>query len=296
MKRGIFYAVSVYFLWGISPIYWKLLQNINSIEVIAHRIIWAFIFVLFVDWAKKNFPHLKLILKEKKIILIYLLSGALLFINWLAYVWAVNSGLIVDASLGYFINPLVNVVLGVLILKERLKRSQWIPVIIAASGVLYLTLSYGSLPWIGLVLSFTFGLYGFIKKTAPLNSIQGFTLETGLLFIPAVAFLLFISITNQDMGGQRDLAESFLLMFTGIVTGVPLLLFGSAARLIPLSTMGFIQYIAPTMQFLIGVIIYGEEFTFDRMIGFGLIWIALILFSIQSLQIRNRTAVALQIE
>ena len=175
--------------------------------------------------------------------------------------------------------------LGVLFLRERLRLWQWIPVGIAAIGVLYLTVSYGALPWIGLTLAFSFGFYGLLKKTATLNSIHGFTLETGFLFAPALIYLLFLEVNGRGAFPHGSMLESILLVLTGLATGLPLLLFGAAARLVPLSTLGFIQYIAPTLQFLIGLLIYGESFTLDRMIGFMIIWIALIIYSMDRFKV-----------
>ncbi len=229
--------------------------------------------------------------KTPKVFLIFLVTGILLFINWWVYVWAVNTGNIVDASLGYFINPLVNVVLGVIFLRERLRLWQWIPVGIAALGVLYLTVSFGALPWIGLILAFSFGTYGLLKKMAPLKSIPGFTIEMGYLFLPAAAYLLFLEMNGQGAFPHGPGLETFLLLLTGVATGLPLLLFGTAARLVSLSTLGFIQYITPTLQFLIGVLIYGEIFTINRMIGFGLIWLALVIYSADSILARNKGSV-----
>ena len=292
MNKGILYAIGAYFLWGLFPIYWKLIQGVPVLEIIGHRIVWAFIFVLMVVAATKDWRGIKSAIKDRKILFTFFVTGILLFINWLVYVWAVNAGYIVDASLGYFINPLVNVILGVIFLRERLRLWQWIPVGIAALGVIYLTFSYGALPWIGLTLAFSFGTYGLLKKTAPLKSIHGFTLETGMLFFPALAYLLFLELTSQGAFPHGSTLETILLVLTGVATGLPLLLFGAAARLIPLSTLGFIQYMAPTLQFLIGVLIYGEAFTLDRMIGFGLIWLALLIYSVDSFHTRRQNHLA----
>lgn len=289
MNRGLLYAFMAYILWGVFPIYWKQIHFIPAIEIIAHRIVWAFVFVLFVVWIKKDWRKLISAIKNGKVLLTFLVTGMLLFINWLVYVWAVNAGFIVDTSLGYFINPLVSVVLGVIFLHERLRLGQWIPVGIATFGVIYLTVSYGSLPWIGLTLALSFGIYGLLKKTAPLSSLHGFTLEIGFLFVPALIYLMFLELDEQGAFLLGTAFDKFLLLLTGIATGLPLLLFGAAARLVPLSSLGFLQYLAPTLQFAIGVLVYGEEFTPDRMIGFGLIWIALALFSANSLRNRRNT-------
>lgn len=282
MKKGVLFAFSAYFVWGLSPIYWKLIQNIPSIEIIGHRIFWSFLFVLGVVVIKKDWNGLSEAIKNRKISLTMMFTAGLLALNWLVYIWAVNSNYIVDASLGYFINPLVNVVLGVLFLREKLRLWQWIPVGLAGLGVLYLTISYGTLPWIGLILAFSFGIYGLLKKKSTLSSLHSFTLETGFLFLPATVYLGFLSFTNQGALGHSNGIETGLLVFTGVMTGLPLLLFGAAAKEINLSTLGFIQYIAPTLQFLIGVLIFGESFSQDQMIGFGMIWAALLIYSTDS--------------
>jgi len=289
MNRGLLYAFTAYFLWGVFPLYWKQIHYIPAIEIIAHRIVWAFVFVSFVVWIKKDWRKLLFTINNSKVLLTFLITGMLLFINWLVYVWAVNAGFIVETSLGYFINPLVSVLLGVIFLNERLRIGQWIPVGIATLGVIYLTISYGSLPWIGLTLALSFGIYGLLKKTASLNSLQGFTLEIGFLFIPALVYIVFIELDSQGGFLSGTASDKFLLLCTGIATGLPLLLFGAAARRVPLSSLGFLQYIAPTLQFLIGVLIYGEAFTTNRLIGFGLIWIALGFYSADSLRNRRKT-------
>jgi chloramphenicol-sensitive protein RarD len=223
--------------------------------------------------------------------LIFFATSSILAVNWLVYIRAVNSGFIVDASLGYFINPVVSVLLGVIFLKERLRIWQWITVLIAFFGVLYLTISYGSLPKIGLILAFTFGIYGLVRKLVPLKSIHGFTLETGFMVIPALIYLMMLYNGGPGTMGQTTINQTLLLVLTGFVTALPLVMFGVAALLINLSTLGFIQYIAPTLQFLIGVLVYGEAFTQDRLIGFGVIWIALAIFTIEGAFARRKIPV-----
>jgi chloramphenicol-sensitive protein RarD len=291
MNRGVLYAIGAYALWGFFPVYWKLIHDVPALEIIGHRMVWSFVFVLSVVVISKKWQSTKASFKSKRTQLTFFVTAVLLFINWLVYVWAVNAGFIVESSLGYFINPLVNVVLGVIFFREKLRLWQWIPVGIAFSGVLYLTISYGSLPWIGLTLAFTFGLYGLLKKTAKVNSIQGFTLETGFMFIPALAYLLVLEFTGKGAFGHGSITETILLALSGIATGLPLLLFGAAAQKIQLSELGFLQYIAPTFQFLIGVLVYGESFSPDRMIGFGLIWLALAIYTADSIRARHRLPV-----
>jgi chloramphenicol-sensitive protein RarD len=288
MNKGVVSAVGAYFLWGIFPIYWKTIQTVPSLEIIGHRMIWSFIFVLLLITISGNWLVFKATLRNTKLLLPFVITALLLSVNWLTYVWAVNTGYIIETSLGYFINPLVNVLLGMVFLKERLRIWQWISVLLAGLGIGYLTWRYGSLPWIGLTLAFTFGFYGLIKKKAKVDSTQGFAVETGIMFIPALILLLVLAISGRGVFGTQSVYVKFLLVFTGIATGLPLLLFGTAARIINLSTLGFLQYIAPTMQLLIGVLVYNESFRLENLIGFGLIWFALFIFSIEAVMTRRK--------
>jgi chloramphenicol-sensitive protein RarD len=276
-KKGIFYALGAYALWGLFPIYWKWLHDVPAIQVIGHRIGWSFIMLMIVILATGQWKKIRSVL-TRRVLGIYLVSGLLLSANWLIYVWGVNAGHIVEASLGYFINPLFSVLLGVIFLRERLRPSQWIPVGLATLGVIYLTWTYGSLPWIALSLAFTFGFYGLVKKTAPLGSLYGLTLETGLVFLPALGYLIFAEGTGQGAFGHSGSVSALLMVGSGVVTIIPLLMFASAARRIPLTMIGIMQYVAPTLQFLIGVLIYKEPFASAQMIGFSMVWIALIVF------------------
>jgi chloramphenicol-sensitive protein RarD len=211
----------------------------------------------------------------------FLFTSLLLVVNWMVYIWAVNSGHIVDSSLGYFINPLVNVCFGVVFLKERLRFWQWVAIFIAFVGVLYLSLGLGSVPWIGLTLAMTFGLYGLIRKRVEAKSTHGFTLEMGLMFIPAVIYLLVLEVGGWGSLNSIQPADALLLVMTGLVTAVPLVLFGAAVRFLTLTTLGFIQYIAPTLQFLIGIVVFNEDFSAGKLVGYGIIWLALAVFSIE---------------
>ena len=279
INKGILSAITAYFIWGLSPLYWKMIQDVPALEIIGHRIVWSFVLNHLMVVMRKEWTGLTKALNNRRGRLTILITGLLLSINWLVYIWAVNSNYIIDASLGYFINPLVNVVLGVVFFQEKLRSWQWVSVAIASLGVLYLTILYGALPWIGLVLAFSFGLYGLLKKKSELTSLHGFGLEMSFLLLPALAFLLYLTYISEGAFGQVSLFESILMTLTGVITGLPLMLFGIAAKRINLSTLGFIQYIAPTFQFLIGVMIFGEPISNNRMIGFSLIWLALILYS-----------------
>ncbi len=292
MNKGIIYGIATYILWGILPIYWKLIQAVPSVEIVGHRMLWSFVFVFLVVVIRRDWSQFAIIRQRPKILLIYLATATILTGNWMIYIWAINRGFIVESSLGYFINPLVNVLLGVIFLRERLRIWQWVSVGLAALGVLFLTVSYGQLPWIALSLAFSFGFYGLIKKTAILDSIPSFTVETAFMFLPALGWLLYLEFVGRGAFGHLSLLVTFMLVMAGVATGFPLLLFGVAARRIPLSMVGILQYIAPTLQFLIGVLIYGEDFSQDRIVGFCVIWLALLIFTIDGAFNRRRAALA----
>ncbi|CAG0947912.1 Protein RarD [Anaerolineae bacterium] len=281
MNKGIWYALGAYGIWGLFPIYWKWLHQVSALQVIGHRIIWSSLILLGVVSLTRQWSAFRQAIFAPRVLRIYFVAAIVLSLNWLVYVWAVNAGFVIESSLGYFINPLVNVALGVILLRERLRPWQWLPIILATIGVVYLTFAYGSLPWIALTLAISFGLYGFIKKTAPLNSLYGLTVETTILFIPASLFLIYSETTGQGAFLHFGTLTDIVLIGAGIMTTVPLLLFASAARRIPLSLIGILQYIAPTLQFLCGVFLYQEPFTPSQLIGFGFVWVSLIIFAVE---------------
>lgn len=289
MKKGILYGLGAYALWGLFPIYWKLLHAVPALQIIGHRIGWSFIVLVVFILLTKQWRDFRAALRPK-VIGVYALAGILLSINWLIYVWGVNAGFIVETSLGYFINPLLSVLFGVIFLRERLRFAQWIPVAVAALGVLYLTFAYGRPPWIALSLAFSFGLYGLVKKIAPLGSLYGLALETAVVFPVALIYLLYVEATGAGVFLHDRPIIDLLLAGAGVVTTVPLLMFASAAKQIPLTMVGLLQYIAPTLQFLIGVFIYKEPFDRSHMIGFGIVWLALIIFWIENHLARRNTA------
>ncbi|MBG7609735.1 MAG: EamA family transporter RarD [Anaerolineae bacterium] len=293
MNKGIGYAAVAYISWAFLPIYWKSLDSVPALEIVGHRIIWSFGLVLAILIIRNDWKHYQDIVQSPKILIIYLVTASLLGINWLTFVWAINAGFIVESSLGYFINPLVNVLLGVIFLREKLRYMQWMPIGIALIGVLYLSVSYGSLPWIALTLAFSFGLYGLIKKTAPLSSFDGFALETGIMFLPALSYLLYLRSMNRGFFLDQSTSTSILLFFAGLVTGIPLLLFGAGARRIRLSTLGLLQYITPTGHFFVGILIYGEDFSHEKLIGFGIIWFALAIYSLEGIINRRQNNIIL---
>lgn len=272
-------GIIAYIAWGILPLYWRMLQQVPALEILAHRILWSLGFIIIILALKNDWKWLK-ILKKPKSWIIYIASAILVSANWFTYIWAVNNAHTVDASLGYFINPLFSVLLGVIILRERLVLPELIAVLIALVGVVFLTVYYRKLPWVAVVLTITFGLYGLIKKQGPLDGIQSLALETVILFIPTVVFLFYLEKNGNAAFLHSNLSTNLLLLISGAVTATPLLLFGQAARRIPLSSLGFLQYLAPTIQFLIGILIFKEPFQKPRLIGFTIIWVALIMFSI----------------
>jgi chloramphenicol-sensitive protein RarD len=250
--------------------------------VIGHRIGWSFILLTVYILLTRQWQDFRSTAIVPKTIAIYSIAAVLLSVNWLVYVWGVNAGFIVETSLGYFINPLLSVLLGVIFLRERLRLMQWVPVVLAAAGVIYLTVAYGRLPWIALSLAFSFGFYGFVKKLAPLGSLYGLTLETAIVFPIALLYLVFAAFNGTGAFLHRSSFIVLVLIGAGAVTTIPLLMFASAAKQIPLTVVGILQYIAPTLQFLIGVFLYREPFDPTHLIGFGIIWIALIIFWLEN--------------
>ena len=277
--KGTISVSTAFFLWGIFPVYWKALQHVSSTQILAHRVVWSLVFVLVLLSIQRRWNEAKSVMSLYHNVPIFLVTSFLLGGNWLIYIWAVNSNQIVEACLGYFINPLVNVCLGMVFLRERLYRLQIISVLLAFAGVLFLTLQYGRLPWIALVLAVTFGIYGLLRKTARAESMVGLLLDTGFLAPIFLVYLIFLAAHGSGALVSINLRTDVLLIGAGVVTAVPLLLFAYGARRIRYSTVGFLQYIAPTGQLLIGVFLYREQFTRAHAIAFGLVWVALLVYS-----------------
>jgi chloramphenicol-sensitive protein RarD len=291
MNPGIAYAALAFVLWGLIPLYFKQIASVSPLEVVLHRSVWSLLFVLAVLAVWRRFGWMRALRSQPRRLAQFALSALLLSGNWLLYVYAVQSGRVVEASLGYFINPIVNVLLGVLVLHERLNRVQWVAVALAASGVLWLTLLAGRLPWIALVLAVSFGLYGLMRKTATLGALEGLALETMLLAPIVVPALAWWTWRGSGAMARGDLALDAWLLLAGPLTAMPLLLFAAGARRLPLATLGLIQYVSPTIQFLLGIYVFGEDFDRHRLIGFGFIWSALLLYSLDGWR-RSRMAVA----
>jgi len=282
LNKGIWYAIGAYIWWGFFPIYWKMLKHVPALQLIGHRIIWSFAALIVAILIIRQWKEFRKSVFTYKVFRLYLLAAVLIAINWFMYVWAVNAGHIVETSLGYYINPLLSVFMGVIFFREHLNLWQWIPIGMAAAGVLYLTISMGSLPWIAIILAFSFASYGLVKKVAPLSSLYGLTLETFILLVPATLFLLYSEQSGSGAFTHYGSLSDLMIIGAGVITTIPLLLFASAAKRIPLSLIGILQYISPTIQFLIGVLFYKEQFSLEQFIGYSFVWIALIIFGFNS--------------
>jgi chloramphenicol-sensitive protein RarD len=279
MNRGILYAALAYTFWGLFPVYFHLLASVPALEVVMHRTVWSLVFLLGVLLARKHWAWIPQLLKKPRVLGAFALSALLLSSNWLMYVWAVQNGHVLDASLGYFILPLVNVAMGYVLLHERPRRWQWGAVGLASAGVFWLTVQAGHLPWIALFLAFTFGFYGLLRKVATLGALEGLALETMLLAPLALAALGWWAGQGQGALVQGDLRMLGLLLLAGPLTAIPLLLFAAGARRVSLTTMGILQYISPSLQFALGVWMFGEPLEHARFAGFALIWAALLVYS-----------------
>lgn len=288
MPSGVLQASLAYGMWGLLPLYFHLLASVAPLEIVLQRTLWSLAFVLLLLAALRRWAWLRDIARRPRTLATFALSALLLSSNWLVYVWAVTHGRVVESSLGYFITPLLNVLLGYFVLHERPRPMQWVALAIAAAGVVWLAIFGGSLPWIGLVLAATFGIYGLIRKTAPLGAIEGLALET-MLLAPLAAGLLAWRAWQGDSSFGGDTALLGLLVLSGPITALPLLLFAAGARRIPLTTLGVLQYIGPTIQFALGVWLFREPFGGPRLAGFVLIWLALVIYTGESLlRVRRR--------
>jgi chloramphenicol-sensitive protein RarD len=283
MKRGVWYAAAAYTLWGVFPIYIKSLQAVPAVEILAHRVVWSLVFVTALLTIQHHWNWLRSLVAKPAIMGRFVATATVVSMNWGVYIWAINSDRVVDASLGYFINPLVNVLLGALLLGERLRSVQWAAVAIAALGVAWLTVQAGTLPWIGLVLAVSFGTYGLLRKTASLGALEGLTLETALLFPLAFSYLIWLAIHHQNTFVQASDSMRWMLVAAGPVTAVPLLLFAAGARRIPFTLLGLLQYIGPSIQLLLGVWLYHEPFAPAKAAGYAMIWAALVLYTAETL-------------
>ena len=292
MNTGIVYAALAYVAWGLFPLYFKQVAQVPSLEVVMHRTLWSLVFVFVVLAVRRQWAWMAAVLRQPRVLGAFALSAVLLSANWLTYVWAVQNHHVVDASLGYFILPLVNVALGFVFLHERPRPGQWLAVAVAAAGVLWLTVQAGRLPWIALVLALSFGFYGLLRKVAVLGALEGLALETLVLAPVAAAVLGWWAWQGQGALLQADAPTLGWLLLAGPLTAVPLLLFAAGARLIPLATLGILQYISPSLQFALGVWFFHEPFQPARLAGFVLIWAALCVYTAEGWWAGRRGAAA----
>ena len=283
MNPGLFYAFGAFTIWGLFPLYFVLIRQVAPFEVVLQRSLWSLVFLGLLLTGLKRWAWLKQVLAEPRKLPLFAFSALLLACNWLVYVYAIQSQQVVEASLGYFINPLVNVVLGVLVLREKLSRVKWVAVALAAAGVAWLTWHLGRLPWIALVLACSFGVYGLVRKTSSLGALEGLALETLLLSPLVLPVLLWWTATHDGAWSQGDLGVSAWLALSGPLSALPLLLFAAAARRLPLATVGLVQYLSPSIQLLLGIWVFHEPFSTARLVGFGCIWAALALVSAEAL-------------
>ncbi|MEN3278669.1 MAG: chloramphenicol-sensitive protein RarD [Massilia sp.] len=290
MRTGIVSAALAFLCWGLFPIYFHALGEVPPLQILAHRMLWSLAFLLLVLAFRRQWRWLEQV-RQPRVFWSFVASALLLSANWLVYIWSVNNGHVIEASLGYFINPLVNIMLGYLILKERLRPVQWAAIALAGVGVAWLTWQTGTVPWIALFLAASFGGYGLLRKTAALGALEGLSFETMVLFPIAASYVVYLTLNGQNafINTPSD-ATRLLLIAAGPVTAIPLLLFASGARQIPLSILGLLQYLSPTIQFLLGVMLFKEAFTADRLVGFVLIWTALLIFAGEGLLRRGATA------
>ncbi|MCE9938318.1 MULTISPECIES: EamA family transporter RarD [Serratia] len=287
-RRGIFFALAAYFIWGIAPAYFKLIQQVPADEILTHRVIWSFFFMLALITLGRNWSQVRAACHNRKRLFLLAVTAVLIGGNWLLFIWAVNNHHMLEASLGYFINPLVNVLLGMLFLGERFRRMQWIAVVLAFAGVLIQLWQFGSLPIIGLGLAFSFAFYGLLRKKIAIDAQTGMLIETLWLLPVAAAYLFLFADSPTSHLSANPWSLNLLLVAAGIVTTVPLLFFTAAATRLRLSTLGFFQYLGPTLMFLLAVTFYGETVGQDKLVTFGFIWAALLLFILDALYTQRK--------
>jgi chloramphenicol-sensitive protein RarD len=290
-RRGVALGVTAYVLWGGFPLYWPLLEPAGAVEILAHRIVWSGVAMGALVLALDRRAAFAAIVRDRRVRLLLTVAAVTITCNWATYIYGVNSGRVVETSLGYFINPLVTVLMGVVVLGERLRRLQWAALAVGVAAVLVLTLDYGRPPWIALVLAFSFGTYGLAKKTANVGAVESLAFETAVISPFALGYLVWLAVAGSatfGLGGSGGLGHSLLLVSTGVVTAVPLICFGAAATRVSMVTLGLLQYLAPTIQFVLGLLVFDESMTPARWVGFVLVWTALAVFTVEAARHRRR--------
>ncbi|GGQ82363.1 EamA family transporter RarD [Streptomyces pilosus] len=292
-RTGLLNGIAAYGMWGLVPLFWPLLQPAGAVEILAHRMVWSLFFVVAALLVVRRWAWLGELVRQPRKLALITVAASVITVNWGLYIWSVNSGHVVEASLGYFINPLVTIALGVLLLKERLRPAQWAAVGVAAAAVLVLTVGYGRPPWISLCLACSFAVYGLVKKKVNLGGVESLAAETAIQFLPALGFLVWLGSRGESTFTGEGTGHALLLAATGLVTAIPLICFGAAAIRVPLSTLGLLQYLAPVFQFLLGVLYFKEAMPPERWAGFALVWVALTLLTWDALRTARRAALAL---
>lgn len=287
-RRGLIFGVAAYTLWGAFPLYWPRLEPAGAVEILAHRILWSVVTMAVVVVLMRRWSSMVAVLRDRRATLLLAVAAVVISVNWGTYIWGVNNGRVVEASLGYFINPLVTVLMGVLILGERLRRLQWVALGVATVAVVVLTVEYGRPPWVALTLAFSFGTYGLAKKQANVGPIESLSLETLFLAPVAGLYIAWLVATGSSNFGTHGIGHALLITTAGIVTAIPLMLFGAAAIRVSMVSLGLLQYLAPIFQFALGVLLFREDMPLGRWVGFGLVWVALVLFTFEALTHRRR--------
>ena len=288
--RGVLLGTGAYLMWGLFPLYWPLLEPSGSLEVLAHRVLWSLAVVVLMLAATRRLSSVRAAVADRRRLARLALAAVVIALNWGVYIYGVTTDRVVETSLGYFMNPLVTVLLGVVVLGERLRRAQWIAVAVAAVAVVVLTVAGGELPWIAIVLACSFGAYGLLKKTAGVGALEGLAVETAVLFPVTVLFVGWLGVSGEGTFGSEGLGHAGLLALSGVITAIPLLMFGAAASRLPLSTLGVLQYLTPTMQFALGIVVFAEPLPLPKLLGFVLVWTALVLFTVDLFRHHRRAS------
>ncbi|HWH80944.1 MAG TPA: EamA family transporter RarD [Burkholderiaceae bacterium] len=292
MPSGLVFGALAFVWWGLFPLYFLVVTTVPAPQILAHRVVWCLLFLVVVLTARRQWAWLRPVMRQPKVLGAFIASALLIGANWLAYIWAVGNGHVIDASLGYFITPLVNVALGVTLLHERLRRAQWLALALAALGVVWLTVLAGRPPWVALLLAVTFGGYGLLRKIAVLGALEGLTLET-LLLAPLAALVLALAAQHGTASFPApDALTNAWMIALGPITAVPLLLFAAAARRLSMATLGIVQYLGPSIQFVVGLWVFREPFSATRLAGFALIWLALVLYTLDGWRVSRQAAAA----
>ena len=287
-RRGFVLALIAYLSWGFFPLYWQVLAPAGAVEILAHRIVWSLVIAVALIAVTRRWARLRAVFRDRRRVRFLAVGAVVIAVNWGMYIYGVLTGHVVETSLGYFINPLVTIVLGVLVLGERLRRFQWLALAVAASAVVELTFDYGHVPWLSLTLACSFGTYGLMKKKADVGTTEGLTVETVLLTPVALGYLLITQFAGTATFGHHGAGNAIALAGTGLITAIPLLCFGAAATRVSLTTLGLLQYLVPTIQFTIGLVVFHEAMTTARWVGFGLVWVALAMITAESVLVRRK--------